>query len=75
MLGPLNINLAEYGVSVKNGFLPDELPLERLQNSYFSEWEVVVDNLEADIETKTIRSKVRIQTNLMRDLALTLDTD
>ncbi|KAJ8067705.1 hypothetical protein OCU04_003310 [Sclerotinia nivalis] len=43
MLGPLNINLSEYGVSTKNGFLPDINPLPRL--SAYSEWEDLVDEM------------------------------
>lgn len=43
MLGPLNINLPEFGVSTKNGFLPDVNPLPRLDT--FSEWEDLVDDI------------------------------
>lgn len=43
MLGPLNINLSEFGVSTKHGFLPDFNPLPRL--SAFSEWEDLVDEI------------------------------
>lgn len=41
MLGPLNINLSEFGISSKNGFLPDVTPLPRLET--FLEWENLVD--------------------------------
>ncbi|KAF7921594.1 uncharacterized protein EAE98_008441 [Botrytis deweyae] len=43
MLGPLNINLAEFGVSTENGFLPDVNPLPRL--SAYVEWEDLVDEI------------------------------
>ncbi|TEY73291.1 hypothetical protein BOTCAL_0080g00190 [Botryotinia calthae] len=43
MLGPLNINLSEFGVSTKNGFLPDVNPLPRL--SAYVEWEDLVDEI------------------------------
>jgi len=59
MLGPLNIVLEDYGVSIRNGFLPDEIPLQKLSDTYYSEWEEVVANLPLNLEQKTIRSKVR----------------
>ncbi|KAF7908828.1 hypothetical protein EAE99_011698 [Botrytis elliptica] len=43
MLGPLNINLAEFGVSTENGFLPDVNPLPRL--IAYAEWEDLVDEI------------------------------
>lgn len=43
MLGPLNINLSEFGVSTENGFLPDVNPLPRL--SAYVEWEDLVDEI------------------------------
>ncbi|KAF7903717.1 uncharacterized protein EAF01_006766 [Botrytis porri] len=43
MLGPLNINLSEFGVSTENGFLPDINPLPRL--SAYVEWEDLVDEM------------------------------
>jgi indoleamine 2,3-dioxygenase len=59
MLGPLNIALEDYGVSTRNGFLPDELPLQLLPDSYYSEWEEIAQNLVTDLKERTIRSKVR----------------
>ncbi|QSZ30246.1 hypothetical protein DSL72_004768 [Monilinia vaccinii-corymbosi] len=43
MLGPLNINLSEFGVSTKSGFLPNVVPLPRLDA--FSAWEDLVDDI------------------------------
>ncbi|KAI9649757.1 hypothetical protein NHQ30_002338 [Ciborinia camelliae] len=43
MLGPLNINLSEFGISTNNGFLPDFNPLPRLDS--YSEWEDLVDEM------------------------------
>ncbi|PQE28720.1 indoleamine 2,3-dioxygenase protein [Rutstroemia sp. NJR-2017a WRK4] len=53
MLGPLNINLAEFGVSQKNGFLPDTNPLPRLDSH--TEWEILVDEIPQLLESKRFR--------------------
>jgi len=53
MLGPLNINLAEFGVSQKNGFLPDTNPLPRLDSH--AEWEILVDEIPHLLENKRFR--------------------
>ncbi|CZR51348.1 probable indoleamine 2,3-dioxygenase family protein [Phialocephala subalpina] len=58
MLGPLNINLAEYSVSSRNGFLPDEIPLERLSDSYYIEWETIIEKLPLLLQTKSLRVSV-----------------
>ncbi|CAN3356283.1 indoleamine 2,3-dioxygenase [Diutina catenulata] len=41
-----------------NGFLPSELPLERLPQAYYEPWETLVANLPALILTKGIRARV-----------------
>ena len=58
MLGPLNIVLEDFGVSSRNGFLPDRLPLMHLSNPYYEEWEHIVDCLPQLLNDNTIRNKV-----------------
>ncbi|KUJ22923.1 Indoleamine 2,3-dioxygenase [Mollisia scopiformis] len=57
MLGPLNINLADFNVSCENGFLPDETPLERLQETY-QEWEAIIEKLPLLLQTKSLRASI-----------------
>ncbi|KAH7034231.1 Indoleamine 2,3-dioxygenase [Macrophomina phaseolina] len=45
MLDNLDCNLAHYQVSHENGFLPDQLPLQRLSDAYYAEWETVIEAL------------------------------
>ena len=49
--------LATYGIS-KNGFLPEEPPLERLPHDYYQPWERVVGELPMLIETRQVWEKV-----------------
>jgi len=58
MLGPLNVNLKDFGVSSKFGFLPDEYPLQRLPDHYYSEWEVIINQISNLVKTRAIRRKV-----------------
>lgn len=58
MLGPLNLKLDDYLVSHKNGFLPDELPLARLPDAYYSCWEEVLSQLPALLKSASLRSHV-----------------
>lgn len=58
MLGPLNISLADFSVSSKHGFLPDEVPLARLSDSYYLEWETIVERLPLLLQTKSLRVTV-----------------
>lgn len=59
MLGPLNINPEEHGVSLLNGFLPDELPLERLPFQY-ELWEDTVCRIPELLSLKdgSVRAEV-----------------
>lgn len=57
MLGPLNIVLEDFGVSPRNGFLPDELPLRRL-SLYYSAWEDIVARLPSLLQRKSLRGVV-----------------
>lgn len=47
--------LKDYDISPSNGFLPDELPLERLPHKYYQPWENVVEKLPSLLLTKRIR--------------------
>ncbi|KAI5797435.1 Indoleamine 2,3-dioxygenase [Peziza echinospora] len=53
-------NLEDYSISYTNGFLPDKMPLRRLPDRYYEAWEDIVDNLQALILTKRIRSAVNM---------------
>ncbi|KAH8596171.1 Indoleamine 2,3-dioxygenase [Bisporella sp. PMI_857] len=57
MKGPLNINLSDYAVSSRYGFLPDELPLEQLP-SYYEGWEEVVRHLAPSFNNRTFRTRI-----------------
>ncbi|CAK7272319.1 Indoleamine 2,3-dioxygenase [Sporothrix epigloea] len=50
--------LADYGISPKHGFLPNELPLSRLPDPYYNKWEAVVANLPALILSRRLRGVV-----------------
>ncbi|KIH86891.1 indoleamine 2,3-dioxygenase [Sporothrix brasiliensis 5110] len=50
--------LADYGISPKHGFLPNELPLARLPDPYYNKWEAVVANLQALILSRRLRGVV-----------------
>lgn len=57
MLQPIP-RLEDYGISPKTGFIPEELPLERLEDSYYSPWEQIAQNMAALILTRKIRTMV-----------------
>jgi len=57
MLPSLEVDLREFEVS-SNGFLPDELPLERLSNPYYESWETIIQQLPFLLESKSLRSEV-----------------
>jgi hypothetical protein len=50
--------MAEFGVSPRHGFLPDELPLRRLSDPYYSSWEDIIGCLPDLLKRKTLRSRV-----------------
>ena len=58
MLGPLNINLEDFGVSPRNGFLPAQLPLRRLPNTYYKSWEQIVCQLHSLLSSNRLRQEV-----------------
>jgi indoleamine 2,3-dioxygenase len=54
---PSRAALPQYGIS-KNGFLPEEPPLERLPQRYYQPWEHIMEQLPKLIEKQQIREKV-----------------
>ncbi|KAG0652561.1 Indoleamine 2 [Hyphodiscus hymeniophilus] len=50
--------LGDYGISPEYGFLPAELPLERLPDPYYNKWEAVVANLQGLILSKRLRGVI-----------------
>ncbi|TVY34465.1 Indoleamine 2,3-dioxygenase [Lachnellula subtilissima] len=56
-LPTLKVNLEAFGVS-KNGFLPEELPLQRLSDPYYEVWETIIRELPTLLKTKSFRGKV-----------------
>lgn len=57
MLPPIP-KLADYGISPKHGFLPNDLPLARLPDPYYNKWEAVAANLQALILSRRLRGVV-----------------
>ncbi|TVY83708.1 Indoleamine 2,3-dioxygenase [Lachnellula suecica] len=57
MMPPLEVNLEPFGVS-RNGFLPKELPLQRLCDQYYESWEVIMDQLPSLLTAASFRIKV-----------------
>ncbi|KAF2262829.1 indoleamine 2,3-dioxygenase alpha type [Lojkania enalia] len=70
MIPPLP-RLSDYDISPQNGFLPAEIPLEVLPDSYYSPWEAVVRNLQGLILSKRLRQMVDALPVLSTDLLLT----
>lgn len=50
--------LRSYGVSVRNGFLPEQPPLATLPDIYYGPWESILQRLPALITTLRIRSEI-----------------
>ncbi|KAL8756477.1 MAG: hypothetical protein Q9184_004485, partial [Pyrenodesmia sp. 2 TL-2023] len=50
--------LAEYGISPEHGFLPMELPLEVLPDTYYNPWEAIVANLQALLLSKRLKGVI-----------------
>lgn len=49
---------SDYDVSTVNGFLPAELPLEVLPDTYYGRWENIIRNLQALVLSKRLRGVV-----------------
>ncbi|KAF2757641.1 indoleamine 2,3-dioxygenase family protein [Pseudovirgaria hyperparasitica] len=50
--------LEDFGISPEYGFLPPELPLLRLPNPYYAQWEAVISNLQGLVLSKRLREVV-----------------
>lgn len=65
-------NLADYDVSVENGFLPAQPPLESLPDEYYKPWEDIVKNLQGLVLSKRLRGVVEklpvLSTDRLQDL-------
>ena len=66
MIPPLP-RLSDYDISPEYGFLPAEIPLKVLPDSYYGPWEAIIQNLQGLILSKRLRSLV--------DALPVLDTD
>lgn len=51
--------LHDYGIRPDRGFLPPELPLEKLPYAYYEEWETIATNLQPLILSKRLRGVVQ----------------
>jgi hypothetical protein len=58
MLNAPEIVLDQFCVSLRNGFLPDTLPLQKLNDPYYFPWEEVVADLPARLAAGNIRQAV-----------------
>lgn len=57
MLPPVPV-LSDYGISPEYGFLPAELPLERLPDPYYNKWEAIMANLQGLVLSKRLRGVI-----------------
>lgn len=72
MIPPIPI-LDDYNISLENGFLPAEPPLERLPDLYYAKWEAIITNLQPLLLSKRLRSVVEklpiLSTSRLQDVA------
>ncbi|KAM0720923.1 hypothetical protein Q7P37_003208 [Cladosporium fusiforme] len=57
MVAPIP-NLADFDVSIENGFLPSQPPLDTLPDEYYQPWEDIVKNLQGLVLSKRLRREV-----------------
>ena len=50
--------LKRYTTTARHGFLPEQIPLQRLPQSCYSPWERLVEDLPDLIRSRRIRSKI-----------------
>lgn len=43
----------------RNGFLPSEEPLQRIANSYYEPWELLIHDLQSLLFTGTLRQRIQ----------------
>jgi indoleamine 2,3-dioxygenase len=70
MIPPLP-RLADYGISPQNGFLPSEVPLDILPDTYYKPWETIARNFQSLILSKRLRRVIDALPVLSTDLLLT----
>ncbi|RYN43117.1 hypothetical protein AA0113_g10815 [Alternaria arborescens] len=63
--------LGDYDISARNGFLPDEIPIDVLPDRYYQPWETTVRNFQSLILAKRLRRIVDALPVLETDLLLT----
>ncbi|RKF65676.1 Indoleamine 2,3-dioxygenase [Erysiphe neolycopersici] len=66
-------NLEDYGLS-QHGFLPSELPIQKLPDPYYNEWENVITNLQELILSKRLREIVN-KLPVLSTAGLVLDSE
>jgi indoleamine 2,3-dioxygenase len=52
------MSLEKFGISHRNGFLPDELPLQYLPNIHYQPWEVIARDIPALTTEHRIRQEI-----------------
>ena len=50
--------LEDYGLDPETGFLPAELPLERLEDIYYAPWERIMDRFHGLLRAGRLREAV-----------------
>lgn len=50
--------LEAYGISPRYGFLPTEIPIDKLPDPYYSKWEIIAGNLQDFIHNKRLRDVI-----------------
>ncbi|KAI9737270.1 MAG: hypothetical protein M1818_005803 [Claussenomyces sp. TS43310] len=60
MVSPCSMNLEEFRVSISNGFLPDELPLQSLPSLYYSRWEEIMKDLPSLLQGHLLRQSIDV---------------
>lgn len=58
MLQSLSFDLTSFDISPNHGFLPDALPLQKLNDPYFELWEAIISHLPALLKNKSLRNQV-----------------
>lgn len=58
MLPPSSTHLSEFDISSRNGFLPDQPPLQMLDDTYYASWEAIVEDLPALLNSSSLRKHV-----------------
>jgi indoleamine 2,3-dioxygenase len=54
----VNLNLKEFGISCRNGFLPENPPLHRLPGTYYNLWESIINRLPRLLTNGQLRAEI-----------------